>query len=102
LYCNIFDLYLEDNPSITDGCDTLNNHMRNISFTAFIYSAVINNGTDNDSVPVLFTYIGDNNETVYVISEKVSSIFLLNYSIITLYVSVILVIGRVIRGITYG
>jgi hypothetical protein len=64
--------------------------------------AINNSGAVNGSVPVLLTRIAGDNETVYVISEKVRSIYLVNYSIITLYVSVILVIGRVIRGITYG
>lgn len=103
LYCDVFSLYLEGSPTEAEGCRTLAGHTQSIAFATYIYSFSINSSdTTNNSVPLLLTRISGDGETVFAISEKVRSTYLVNYSIITLYVSVILVIGRVIRGITYG
>ena len=57
-----------------------------------------------ERVPVFLTRMPDEVEEwrVVTVSEKARSGFLIEYSIITLYVSVVLVVGRFIRGIFDG
>ncbi len=60
----------------------------------------VSNGTQ--SVPMFSAKTASRQLAILVASEKSRSSFLADYSVITLYLSVVLVIGRLIRGFVAG
>ncbi len=93
---------LSDDPSEVYRCRENASHVHNLtlrpSLSYFIPKKY------SEEVPVFLTRMPDEVERwrIVTVSEKARSGILIEYSIITLYVSVVLVVGRFIRGIFYG
>ena len=99
-YCSIFTLPLTEGASEVPECSSLKGRMKHMKFVPSL--SYFMTDQSKEQIPVFLTRIPDGEEHVIAISEKARSSFLLGYSIITLYISVILVAGRLIRGFIYG
>jgi len=100
LYCNVLILPLNEGPSEVSNCNSLQGRTRSMKFVPSL--TYFHSDQSNEQIPIFLTRLPEGEETIVTISEKARSAFLMGYSIITLYVSVIFVAGRLIRGFIYG